>query len=355
MFTLTIVRHGETSYNRNGIIQGQTDIPLSDVGLEQARLVAQRLQKESFTHIISSDLSRAKETAEAIVQTNTASSCPLNFDERLRERRFGVYEGKPSRELMEAAKQNSHRSWTEFSPPGGETMKEVHERAVTFFHDLCNELIKANSATANQKKKMGYNDIRSMSSSSRETKGCIKNFMQDKKTEIGDIILPGGVSGSDLDSMTVSNRQNSARGSEEDFIVFQADTVSEISRKSRQSAERNDEASRKSTEETSVQCISGETASQDVERESTISDVLVVSHGGLIKELVKFFVEKLDCEIPGGKGNGLRICHNCSVSKFVVSVPTVDDPSLQPKVTCLSINSKEHLQGMGIEFAEGKY
>lgn len=41
------------------------------------------------------------------------------------EQRFGVYEGKPSRELMEAAKQNSHRSWTEFSPPGGETMKEV--------------------------------------------------------------------------------------------------------------------------------------------------------------------------------------------------------------------------------------
>lgn len=346
MFTLTIVRHGETSYNRNGIIQGQTDIPLSDVGLEQARLVAQRLQKESFTHIITSDLSRAKETAEAIVQTNTASSCPLNFDERLRERRFGVYEGKPSRELMEAAKQNSHRSWTEFSPPGGETMKEVHERAVTFFHDLCNELIKANSATANQKKKMGYNDNRSMSSSSRETKGCIKNFMQDKKTEIGDIILPGGVSGSDIDSMTVSNRQNSSKGSEEDFIVFQDDTVSEISR---------NEGSRKSTEDTSVQCISSETGSQDVERESTISDVLVVSHGGLIKELVKFFVEKLDCEIPGGKGNGLRICHNCSVSKFVVSVPMVDDPSLQPKVTCLSINSKEHLQGMGIEFAEGKY
>lgn len=202
---------------------------------------------------------------------------------------------------------------------------------------------------------MGYNDNRSMSSSSRETKGCIKNFMQDKKTEVGDIILPGGVSGSDIDSMTVSNRQNSARGSEEDFIVFQADTVSEISRKSRQSAERNDGASRKSTDETSVQCISSETASQDVERESTISDVLVVSHGGLIKELVKFFVEKLDCEIPGGKGNRLRICHNCSVSKFVVSVPRGDDPSLQPKVTCLSINSKEHLQGMGIEFAEGKY
>lgn len=73
------------------ILTGQTDIPLSDVGLEQARLVAQRLQKESFTHMISSDLSRAKETAEAIVRTNTASSCPLNFDERIRERVWIIF------------------------------------------------------------------------------------------------------------------------------------------------------------------------------------------------------------------------------------------------------------------------
>lgn len=59
--------------------------------------------------------------------------------------RFGVYEGKPSRELMEAAKQNSHRSWTEFSPPGGETMKEVlainlcisSERNYTDFTGVC--------------------------------------------------------------------------------------------------------------------------------------------------------------------------------------------------------------------------
>lgn len=62
--------------------------------------------------------------------TNTAlnfeSCCIFIYISILQfEQRFGVYEGKPSRELMEAAKQNSHRSWTEFSPPGGETMKEV--------------------------------------------------------------------------------------------------------------------------------------------------------------------------------------------------------------------------------------
>lgn len=176
--------------------------------------------------------------------------------------------------------------------------------------------------------------------------------MQGKKTEFEDIILPGEVSGSDKYSMT--NRQNSSQGSEEDFIVFQDNAVSEICRRSSQSVERNDGVSRKSTEETSAQCRTSQAASHGLEGESTISDVLVVSHGGLIKELVKFFVEKLDCEIPGGKGNGLRIYHNCSVSKFVVSLPRGDDPSL-PKVTCLSINSKEHLQGMGIEFAEGKY
>lgn len=67
---------------------------------------------------------------------------------------------------------------------------------------------------------MGYNDNRLMFFFSREIKGCIKNFMQDKKIEVGDIILFGGVSGSDIDFMIVFNRQNFVRGSEEDFIVF---------------------------------------------------------------------------------------------------------------------------------------
>lgn len=67
---------------------------------------------------------------------------------------------------------------------------------------------------------MGFRDNRLMFFVSREIEGCIKNFMQDKKIEIGDIILFGGVSGSDLDFMIVFNRQNFVRGSEEDFIVF---------------------------------------------------------------------------------------------------------------------------------------
>lgn len=67
---------------------------------------------------------------------------------------------------------------------------------------------------------MGFRDNRLMFFVSREIKGCIKNFMQDKKIEIGDIILFGGVSGSDLDFMIVFNRQNFVRGSEEDFIIF---------------------------------------------------------------------------------------------------------------------------------------
>lgn len=67
---------------------------------------------------------------------------------------------------------------------------------------------------------MDFRDNRLMFFFSREIKGCIKNFMQDKKIEIGDIILFGGVSGSDIDFMIVFNRQNFFKGSEEDFIVF---------------------------------------------------------------------------------------------------------------------------------------
>ena len=59
---------------------------LSDVGLEQARLVALRLQNENFTHIFASDLSRAAQTAQIIAEASSVCQCSVQLDKRLRER-----------------------------------------------------------------------------------------------------------------------------------------------------------------------------------------------------------------------------------------------------------------------------
>jgi 2,3-bisphosphoglycerate-dependent phosphoglycerate mutase len=62
--TLCLVRHGETAWNAEGRVQGQLDLPLNGTGLAQARAVARVLSKERFSAIYSSDLTRARQTAQ---------------------------------------------------------------------------------------------------------------------------------------------------------------------------------------------------------------------------------------------------------------------------------------------------
>jgi broad specificity phosphatase PhoE len=91
------VRHGETSWNEAGLLQGQTDIPLNDRGRQQARqagvFLAQRHQLDGFAGYVSSDLSRAFETASLIMAALPAGGSPQT-DKRLRETHMGRWQGK---------------------------------------------------------------------------------------------------------------------------------------------------------------------------------------------------------------------------------------------------------------------
>ena len=76
MGQLYIARHGETVWNREGRIQGHTDVGLSGRGLEQARLLAERLKPVRFDAAYASDLSRASDTAAAILEGAWRSHFP---------------------------------------------------------------------------------------------------------------------------------------------------------------------------------------------------------------------------------------------------------------------------------------
>jgi broad specificity phosphatase PhoE len=90
-----IVRHGETHENVAGIIQGQLDTPLNPFGRLQAAATANYLSSICFDRIITSPLQRARDTAQAILaQQPEASDLKLEQDERIKERCFGVIEGK---------------------------------------------------------------------------------------------------------------------------------------------------------------------------------------------------------------------------------------------------------------------
>src|SRR5687767_2177200 len=96
------VRHGETAWNVDARIQGQLDIQLNDTGRWQARRVGLALSSEPLAAVYSSDLARAHETARCIAD---AAGVPVVPHTGLRERRFGMFEGRTFDEI--------HTTWPE--------------------------------------------------------------------------------------------------------------------------------------------------------------------------------------------------------------------------------------------------
>ena len=93
-----LVRHGQTDWNTIRRIQGQTDVPLNDIGRHEAFLSGEKLASIKIDKIISSDLLRAKETAEII---NRFLSRSITFDTRLREINFGDLQGMLSNHISD--------------------------------------------------------------------------------------------------------------------------------------------------------------------------------------------------------------------------------------------------------------
>ena len=93
--TIYLVRHGETEWNKIGIVMGQSDSPLTEAGLEQAKTTAQELKDVHFDAIFSSDLHRAHITAEII---KLERELVIQTSKALRERTYGSWEGKLSEE-----------------------------------------------------------------------------------------------------------------------------------------------------------------------------------------------------------------------------------------------------------------
>lgn len=89
MTQVYLVRHGETEWNAQGIIQGQSNSPLTALGECQARQVGERLRHLGITHVVSSDLGRAQQTGEIIAKI---CRCELYLEPLLRELNMGVLE-----------------------------------------------------------------------------------------------------------------------------------------------------------------------------------------------------------------------------------------------------------------------
>ena len=92
------LRHGETAWNREGRMQGATDIPLNETGRAQAHAAAETLRDVHIDRIISSPMARAAETADIV---GAAKGLVPTRDERLKERYFGAFDGLLLSEIRE--------------------------------------------------------------------------------------------------------------------------------------------------------------------------------------------------------------------------------------------------------------
>lgn len=127
---LYVARHGETAWNLEGRWQGHTDVPLNATGSEQARALAARLRAVPLAGVVSSDLSRAAETARIVVVELGLELAYM--DAALRERSFGVFEGL-TRDECERLYPAEWRAWVEerHSPAGAETQPDLSKRMLS--------------------------------------------------------------------------------------------------------------------------------------------------------------------------------------------------------------------------------
>jgi probable phosphoglycerate mutase len=95
--TVYLIRHGQTALNAAGALRGLIDVPLDDVGDMQARL-GDLFTDVELAAVVSSPLRRARDTAAAVV---TATGAPLRTDERLADRDYGPWAGRPLGEVEE--------------------------------------------------------------------------------------------------------------------------------------------------------------------------------------------------------------------------------------------------------------
>ena len=136
-----VIRHGETNANKEGLLQGWTNNPLNEKGIELAEVTGRALQGIRFDRCYASPLIRARQTAELVLRESGNADVPILTDDRLKEIHMGEWEGKSFRSGPDGAMCPEAKSF--FQDPfsfagfsGGEKARDVCERTQAFLREL---------------------------------------------------------------------------------------------------------------------------------------------------------------------------------------------------------------------------
>tara|TARA_B100000953_G_scaffold12220_1_gene10920 strand:- start:25 stop:633 length:609 start_codon:yes stop_codon:yes gene_type:complete len=133
---IILIRHGETEWNSQQRMQGHSNSDLSSVGQAQIQALGQWMKNVPFDLIYSSDSLRAKQTAEAITQF---SGHELQFDQRLREKNLGVFEGLTSEEARERHPEVFRlfkTAGSKYVIDEGESTQQLQDRALEIVNEI---------------------------------------------------------------------------------------------------------------------------------------------------------------------------------------------------------------------------
>ena len=138
MATIYLFRHGQTDFNRDKIFTGWLDSKLTDLGRQQAQIIANLLVDKTINLAYQTRLSRSKETLQIVLQNH--SECKKVFtDDRLIERSYGDLAGSTHQEIIDGLGIGKYEQWHRGfydKPPGGESFANVEDRVVGFLADF---------------------------------------------------------------------------------------------------------------------------------------------------------------------------------------------------------------------------
>ena len=124
-----VARHGQTQWNAENKVCGRTDLPLTELGLQQAQILADNAQGKGIEMIVVSPMIRARQTAQAVADRY---NIPMVVDERLIEQNFGIYEGvdRGNADFWAGKRRFCYKH------PGGESMMQMAQRVYNRIDDI---------------------------------------------------------------------------------------------------------------------------------------------------------------------------------------------------------------------------
>jgi len=142
---LVLVRHGQSTWNLENRFTGETDVPLTELGREEARAAGAKLKTIPFAHGFTSELQRAIDTLRLILEEAVQTQLPVTRNRALNERNYGQLQGLNKHDVAETYGDGQVAVWRRsysVRPPGGESLADTAARVIPYYRSAIEPLLR---------------------------------------------------------------------------------------------------------------------------------------------------------------------------------------------------------------------